>query len=104
MENCCDMMYNWFVDATKPLETNGHPLIKYIPKGREHVFILNYGYVQLFYCPWCGVKLPEDLSEKWCEVIKEELGIDDEDLDAQGYAKLPEEFKTDQWWKKRGLG
>lgn len=58
------------------------------------------------YCPFCGEKLPVNLIDTREQVIQKELGIDYvpsystfDNLDAM----LPEEFKTDEWWKKRGL-
>ena len=57
------------------------------------------------YCPFCGKKLPPNLIDERERVIQNELGIDyvpsysNED---DGKA-LPAEFKTDEWWKKRGL-
>jgi hypothetical protein len=72
------------------------------------------------YCPFCGTEFPPDLVEKWAQVILEELGpeylvefetnyqksirknyVPDPDLPEA--KPLPEEFKTDEWWKKRGL-
>ncbi|MFI4983866.1 MAG: DUF6980 family protein [Rickettsiales bacterium] len=56
---------------------------------------------EIHYCPWCGSKLPSSLAKKWFEVLKEEYGIEDppdEDRD-----RVPLEFRTDEWWKKRGL-
>ena len=59
------------------------------------------------YCPFCGAELPSDkcsimkngdiiyyseietlLGKEWCDITEDEI---------------PEEFKTDEWWKKRGL-
>jgi len=49
------------------------------------------------YCPWCGSKLPSYLGSEHIDAIEEAgyTGFDD--------PNLPEEFKTDEWWKKRGL-
>ena len=50
------------------------------------------------YCSSCGVKFPTDLRDEWFDII-EGMGLDpwmDRD-------KIPEEFKTDAWWKNRGL-
>lgn len=56
---------------------------------------------KIFYCPWCGNKFEDSLKEKWFEILEKEYGISDPyDEDAD---KVPEEFKTDEWWKKRGL-
>jgi hypothetical protein len=56
----------------------------------------------LDYCPWCGNKLPGYLRNEWFETLAKEYNLDDPDSKEQ--AKLiPEEFHTDEWWKKRGL-
>lgn len=49
------------------------------------------------FCPFCGEKLPKNLDKQWYRALKG-LGFnepDDEDI--------PEEFKSDEWWKKAGL-
>ncbi len=52
----------------------------------------------IHYCPWCSTKLPKDLNDELCKIIFDELKLDDFDD-----PRMPEEFKTDEWWKKRGL-
>ena len=52
----------------------------------------------IWYCPWCGKKLPKDLGDEYDEEIFRMFGKYDYDS-----PNLPEEFKTDEWWKKRGL-
>jgi hypothetical protein len=50
----------------------------------------------VLYCPFCGAKLPTDLCDEHFDAIRDpETG---KVLDP-----LPEEFKSDEWWKKRGL-
>lgn len=73
----------------------------YSPKVREYGFPLYYSSSiwTLNYCPWCGTKLPESLREIYFETLEKELGIDNDDNDLE----LPEEMRTDAWWKKRGL-
>jgi hypothetical protein len=59
---------------------------------RDNIFQL------IKYCPWCAAEKPKDLTNELDQIIFEQLkldGFDDE--------RLPEEFKTDEWWKKRGL-
>lgn len=66
-------------------------------------YLLRSDYWQMntiYFCPWCGKKLPENLANKFFEVIKEEL---ETFVAADEIHKLPKEFKTDEWWKKRGL-
>ncbi|HSC25213.1 MAG TPA: hypothetical protein VLB80_03300 [Candidatus Babeliales bacterium] len=57
---------------------------------------------EINYCPWCAKPLPKDLRDEWLEVLKEEYDLDDPDSKEQKKL-VPEEFKTDEWWKKRGL-
>lgn len=78
--------------------------IVYSPRVREYYIPLKLqDAVQLiYYCPWCGKKLPVGLDEKFDEVLEKEYNIDCY-IDAEESGILPEEFKTDEWWKKRGL-
>jgi len=52
-------------------------------------------------CPRCGTKLPPSLADQWFKIIKKEYQIEGA-LDER-IQDLPQEFKTDEWWKKRGL-
>jgi hypothetical protein len=54
------------------------------------------------YCPWCGTKLPESLFDTRFDILEKEYGIDSPYDDKQK-DKIPAEFLTDEWWKKRGL-
>lgn len=54
----------------------------------------------LFYCPWCSMKLPKSLNKKYYEILENEYYLDVDDI-YKGV--VPEEFKSDEWWKKRGL-
>jgi hypothetical protein len=56
----------------------------------------------LIYCPWCGVQLPKDLIDEWVEIVKSKFNIKDT-LDKKELKKIPKEYMTDEWWKKRGL-
>jgi hypothetical protein len=57
------------------------------------------------YCPFCGAKLPKELIDEREEIIRTELGLSylPGDYGESPEKELPEEFKTDEWWKKRGL-
>ena len=76
----------------------------YIPKYKEY-YINTKNPIVIYiisHCPWCGKKLPSNLTDKWFEILEKEYNLDDPDSKEQ--AKLvPEEFKTDEWWIKRGL-
>ncbi len=75
----------------------------YSPKYREYfIYYLELaggGRQLIKYCPWCGIKLPEPLGEKRFDILCEMF----EDFDGFLDPRIPEEFKTDEWWKKRGL-
>ena len=108
-KHCCFSMDN---ALDKEEIRNWGELLEYNPITKSYHFLLyetnkycgtRY---QLKHCPWCGTKLPEDLSEKMEEVLEAEYGITAKDWDSPKWnddTDLPEEFKTDEWWKKRGL-
>lgn len=63
------------------------------------------------YCPFCGAKLPPDrlsmqkdygegLTSIYWEEIEKAVGKEECEITED---EIPEEFKTDEWWKKRGL-
>ena len=56
----------------------------------------------LGYCPQCGAKFPKNLTNKWYKIMEKELGIE-YPTDPDKAHLIPEEYKTDEWWKKRGL-
>ena len=56
----------------------------------------------IYHCPWCGSKLPYCLDNKYEEILKKEYGIDDP-YNRKQKKLIPEEFKSDKWWKKRNL-
>ncbi len=92
MKLCCKSMDN--VSIRKIL-----PQLYYDPCDRSY-YIESENKKSVYvieYCPWCGTKLPTYLGGVMVDYILEAgyEGFDD--------PNLPEEFKTDEWWKKRGL-
>ena len=85
------------------IEDNSGPL-RYEPDTRNYLLdiIGDHAKALALYCPWCGKKLPEPLDEEWTRILTEEYGIKWPDLE-QNKHKIPAEFLTDEWWKKRGL-
>ena len=79
--------------------------VSYSPTYRSYLIYcdnITNGYKKrISICPWCGNRLPKDLSEAWDEILAKEYNITDPWFDDAD--KIPEEFKTDEWWKKRGL-
>lgn len=55
----------------------------------------------LFFCPFCGVNLGKRLNAEYFDTLEKEYGIDDPDI--INYTNIPDEFKTDEWWRRRGL-
>jgi hypothetical protein len=94
---CCNNMAYYIEEKNE--------LLYYDSSIRYHALILHndsYGsHQQIWYCPWCGTKLAKDLNEEWGEILENEYGITDPMLDDKN--KVPPEFWTDEWWKKRGL-
>ena len=52
------------------------------------------------FCPWCGAKLPVDLSDAFFSELSKALNKEASLFDLE---VAPVEFKSDEWWKKRGL-
>jgi len=55
----------------------------------------------LDYCMFCGKKLPISVRDEWFDILEQEYGLEspcEEDRN-----KVPKEFWTDEWWKKRNL-
>lgn len=93
--HCCMTMHYELLSDYKTLA--------YSPKWREYgVIIPNSSTIMLMdYCMFCGKKLPLSLRNKWFDVLEEEYRLD---VSISNYKKkVPAEFLTDEWWKKRGL-
>jgi hypothetical protein len=75
--------------------------IFYRDKFREYGFLLRFtSAIQLFaHCPWCAIALPESLSDLYYATLKQEYGIDD----PFDVTIIPEEFKSDIWWRSRNI-
>ncbi|MGE7184225.1 DUF6980 family protein [Peribacillus sp. NPDC006672] len=72
-------------------------LITYNKKFDEYGLIIHDGgssSIEITYCPWCGSKLPDSKRDLWFEIL-DQLGFDD-----PVEQSIPEEFKTDKWYKK----
>ncbi|MBS0044422.1 hypothetical protein KFE26_19255 [Shewanella sp. M16] len=71
-------------------------LVTYSPKFDEYGLIVHDGgtsSISIYYCPWCGTKLPESKREAWFDAI-EKLGIGEFDSE-----EIPEKFKSEAWYK-----
>ena len=95
---CCDIIEDY--------STRENNIIKYFPEFRSYNLILHddpHGtHQKIDFCPWCGASFPEELGEEWDRILRVEYGIEDAAF-SWNFNKIPSEFKTDEWWKKRGL-
>ena len=56
----------------------------------------------LYFCPFCGKKFLKALYDEFFDILYQEYGIDEEQV-IDNQVTLPDEFYSDQWWKKRKL-
>ena len=87
------------LDATlkNPLEFS----IFYDTKFREYYVNAKNAGFEMSYCPFCGKQFPKSLRDKWFDELSKILGFEvDICIDRR---KIPKDFKSDIWWKKRGL-
>lgn len=93
---CCTKMISILNEQKTPLY--------YTPHLREYNIPLEYSpAIQgILFCPWCGTQLPKRLRDEFFSILNNEYNIEPawKKLKTKG---LPQEFKTDEWWKKRGL-
>lgn len=54
------------------------------------------------HCPWSGRKLPEDLADRWFDLIEDLMGTDDWSTD-EAREKLNGDYFNETWWVERGL-
>ena len=90
---CCITLDEKLVNHQFPLD--------YEPIFREYALVFIGDSTKAYpinNCPWCGKKLPKNLGEAYFDTLESEYGIEDPDD-----PRLPEEFNSDEWWKKRGL-
>jgi hypothetical protein len=95
-KQCCELMQQFLEDENIPL--------KYYPIMREYSMDLYHSFaVQgIDYCPWCGTKLPMSVRDKYFDILEKEYEINDRH-DPEQEKRIPAEFKSDVWWKKRNL-
>ena len=94
--NCCEQFFFHLREKEK--------IIVYEAKFRHYLLRPNYysRYV-IHFCPWCGAELPQSLREKHFQVLDEEYGMIAETNDYQNDPNIPDEFESEEWWRKRGL-
>ncbi|WP_425363531.1 DUF6980 family protein [Candidatus Tisiphia endosymbiont of Hybos culiciformis] len=98
-QHCCKSMEHFLEE--------GRVSIGYSAKWRSYYINLKKSVASqdIYHCPWCGTKLPTNLDDEYDNEVSKVMDIAVEDITLHTYEdpNLPEEFKTDEWWKKRGL-
>lgn len=102
---CCDAL------ETLVNDPDDSPL-QYIAYLRKFVLTIPRRYLNdpneialkfpISHCPRCGSTLPSSLTDEWHIFIEKKFGITGY-VDQEILNTLPPEFRTDEWWKKRGL-
>ena len=59
--------------------------------------------ITMEYCAWCGAKLPLPLRDNYYDILEKEYGLVLTLSGIKDNSKVPVEFKSDEWWKKRKL-
>ncbi len=106
MKHCCSKMEGTveeknhsvsYEDYTRTYHVNVGQSFINEDTGEVEVSVVD----RITYCPWCGKKLPKSLRSEWYDEI-ENLGIE-LPLDNEKIKKLPKEYQTEEWWKKKGV-
>jgi len=82
-------------------EKEGFPL--FYEKTKRYFGMLAQGsscFQLVSFCPFCGYQFPSDVIHAFYRTLEREYGIAQDDIKENGQ-NLPEEFKSDIWWKKR---
>ena len=101
VRHCCPKMNNY-----ADIESSKYKFIEYesyMKAFSVQIFDHDETRQRLFYCPWCGKKFSKALDHEWKKILEKEYGLTltyDEMIEG---SKVPEDFKTDKWWKDRGL-
>jgi hypothetical protein len=98
MHHCCEKMDDYLKNSKIPIFYKSWLRKYYIPLQQAVAIQL------ISFCPWCGKHLPKDLGDEWFNILEKDYHIEDPFSSfRQKDGKIPEEFMTDEWWKKRGL-
>lgn len=98
-EFCCSLLRN---NITLENIVRDGQVVMYDPTTRRYSVrvIKRKGFLSpIKFCPYCGKTFPQALDEERYNTIMNEFGEEY----WRNEQKLPPEFQTDEWWKKRGL-
>lgn len=95
---CCDYLQEKITEKDAP--------VRYSHKFREfylHSIKDDSISFTIDFCPWCGSHFPKNLRDDFFETLNQEYNIATNIFRFNKEKSIPPEFKTDEWWKKRGL-
>ena len=101
---CCEVM--------ERILKRGDSALKYRDFTRSYYIeeIIHYGKKisvgaanEITYCPWCSSRLPKSLYDELNEILAKEYNLHPDIWNTEKESLIPEEFFTDEWWKKRDL-
>ena len=87
-------------DLEDAIRRKNPKLLAYDPITFSFGFEVGSGVLNIRYCPFCSTKMPASLSDKYHDELTQLLGKEYYNVEQD---EIPEEFKTDEWWIKRGL-
>ena len=97
-DHCCDYMRQYV--------NNNRICMGYSDIVREYFICRREDDVSVYrinYCPWCSKQLPKELRDEYFDILKKEYHLEPDIFDIRDNPSIPEEFKSDEWWKKRSL-
>jgi len=110
-EHCCELMQHYLDEKKVGIYYDqiirGYYICLIGLKDGKHV---------IYNCPWCGSELPNSLVDEYYDTLEKEYNIlcdsfskkyyeifEDSEKYEEVDRELPEEFRSDEWWKKREL-
>lgn len=94
-DHCCDRLF---------AQIKYDDYFKYDGVFREYFIVGRYPWVDCFsFCPFCAAKLPDSLGDEWEVELSKALEITAEEIAGNVKISIPLEFRTDRWWKIRGI-
>ena len=100
MQFCCDTMQRYVDEHNLVYDPVIREVTFYIKSNDETGFQPEYYRSPCAFCPYCGTKLPKSLLFERDDELEKVLDKESCDITED---EIPEEFKSDEWWKKRGL-
>ena len=106
MNFCCDTMQRYIDEHNLFYDPSIREVMFYIKSNDKTGYQPEYYKSPCIYCPYCGAKMPNQLNvdengnSPYADALEEAVGKEYCDITED---EIPEEFKSDAWWKKRGL-